>query len=160
MTEWPKVFAKATKQRQTSQINFLLIFVWYLCMPAQTETLLVLFSGGSMSDIIQCLKWLLMKSRCVYLHLCYLFKCLIEIPFVCPCVCVCLTEKDIRQHAVDEMMQRIKKGVQLRRVSQRTNRARPGPVHISYKHKNTHYFKLSFIQLISVIKWNICWWNI
>ncbi|XP_016400668.1 LOW QUALITY PROTEIN: shootin-1-like [Sinocyclocheilus rhinocerous] len=36
-------------------------------------------------------------------------------------------EKDIRQQAVDEMMQRIKKGVQLRRVSQRTNRARPGP---------------------------------
>ncbi|XP_016090685.1 shootin-1 [Sinocyclocheilus grahami] len=36
-------------------------------------------------------------------------------------------EKDIRHQAVDEMMQRIKKGVQLRRVSQRTNRARPGP---------------------------------
>ncbi|XP_043119400.1 shootin-1-like [Puntigrus tetrazona] len=36
-------------------------------------------------------------------------------------------EKDIRQQAVDEMMQRIKKGVQLRRVSQKTNRARPGP---------------------------------
>ncbi|XP_051502006.1 shootin-1-like isoform X2 [Myxocyprinus asiaticus] len=35
-------------------------------------------------------------------------------------------EKDIRQQAVDEMMQRIKKGVQLRSVSQTTNRARPG----------------------------------
>uniref|UniRef100_A0A673H5U9 Shootin-1 n=1 Tax=Sinocyclocheilus rhinocerous TaxID=307959 RepID=A0A673H5U9_9TELE len=34
---------------------------------------------------------------------------------------------DIKHQAVDEMMQRIKKGVQLRRVSQRTNRARPGP---------------------------------
>ncbi len=94
------------------------------------------------------------QQMCLSTSVLICLNVLIEIPFVCPCVCVCLTEKDIRQHAVDEMMQRIKKGVQLRRVSQRTNRARPGPVHISYKHKNTHYFKLSFIQLISVIKWN------
>lgn len=37
------------------------------------------------------------------------------------------TEKDIKQQAVDEMMQRIKNGVQLRRVSQTTNKARLGP---------------------------------
>ncbi|KTG43656.1 hypothetical protein cypCar_00006251 [Cyprinus carpio] len=41
-------------------------------------------------------------------------------------------EKDTRQQAVDEMMQRIKKGVQLRRVSQRTNRARPEPVNLEH----------------------------
>uniref|UniRef100_A0A8C1W1B2 Shootin-1 n=1 Tax=Cyprinus carpio TaxID=7962 RepID=A0A8C1W1B2_CYPCA len=41
-------------------------------------------------------------------------------------------EKDIRHQAVDEMMQRIKKGVQLRHVCQRSSRARPGPVHPWY----------------------------
>ncbi|ROJ78931.1 Shootin-1, partial [Anabarilius grahami] len=40
------------------------------------------------------------------------------------------TEKDIKQQAVDEMMQRIKNGVQLRRVTQTTNRARPGPTSV------------------------------
>ncbi|KAK7142491.1 hypothetical protein R3I94_011990 [Phoxinus phoxinus] len=38
-----------------------------------------------------------------------------------------IPEKDIKQQAVDEMMQRIKNGVQLRRVSQTTNKARLGP---------------------------------
>uniref|UniRef100_A0A9J8A4A2 Shootin-1 n=1 Tax=Cyprinus carpio carpio TaxID=630221 RepID=A0A9J8A4A2_CYPCA len=41
-------------------------------------------------------------------------------------------EKDIRHQAVDEMMQRIKKGVQLRHVCQRSSRARQGPVHPWY----------------------------
>lgn len=36
-------------------------------------------------------------------------------------------EKDVRQQAVDEMMQRIKRGIQLRPVSQTANRNSPGP---------------------------------
>ncbi|XP_048056440.1 protein P54-like isoform X2 [Megalobrama amblycephala] len=37
-------------------------------------------------------------------------------------------EKEIRQQTMDEIMQQIKNGVQLRHVSQTTNRAKPGPV--------------------------------
>uniref|UniRef100_A0A3B4VIE4 Shootin-1 n=1 Tax=Seriola dumerili TaxID=41447 RepID=A0A3B4VIE4_SERDU len=39
-------------------------------------------------------------------------------------VCVLCSEMDVRQQAVDEMMQRIKKGIQLRPLNQSPNRAR------------------------------------
>ncbi|XP_052002028.1 shootin-1-like [Xyrauchen texanus] len=45
-------------------------------------------------------------------------------------------EKDVRQQAVDEMMLRIKKGVQLRPVSQTTNRARKNRHHQILPYKN------------------------
>lgn len=65
------------------------------------------------------------KMRPIYLRVDVLL--LNACSIVCGCVFIYL-EKDIRQQAVSEMMERIKKGIQLRPVGQTANKARPQQV--------------------------------
>lgn len=78
---------------------------------------------------------------------------------MCVDLCFNLTEKDIKQQAVDEMMQRIKNGVQLRRVTQTTNRARPGPVRFiktQTKHSQPEYNLPYIFSTLTVLDFLFC----